>query len=353
MTAKEHSTQTVIVTGAAGFIGSQVVRQLVHANRRVIAYDALTYSGRLENLRAVEKSEGYKFVEGSINDAASINAVLQREKPIAVLNLAAETHVDRSIDGPGQFLVSNVTGTQVLLQACLEYWRRLSPDQQGAFRFVQISTDEVYGSIDQGAAPETTGFAPNSPYAASKAAADHFVRSYFFTYNLPVVATHGGNTYGPRQFPEKLIPRLILRGMSGESLPVYGKGKNIREWISSKDHAEGIISAWTRGVPGSSYNLGSEVGHSNLTVAEMICDALRIDPQTAIKFVADRPGHDSRYAMDCSKARRELGWTVKDNLETDLPAVIRWYQDNPDWWRPILTEEYDLRRLGVVNRTGA
>ena len=165
--------------------------------------------------------------------------------------------------------------------------------------------------------------------------------------------THGGNTYGPRQFPEKFIPRLILRGMTGESLPVYGRGKNVREWISVKDHAEGIISAWTKGAPGSSYNLGSEVGLSNLTVAEMICDALRIDPQTAIKFVADRPGHDTRYAMDCSKARRDLDWTVKDDLQTNLPAVIRWYQDNPDWWRPILTEHYDLSRLGVVDRASA
>ncbi len=348
MVAKKNFSKTIIVTGAAGFIGSQVVRQLVNENYRIIAYDSLTYSGRLENLRALEKSHRYQFVEGSINDAASINAVLNREKPVAVMNLAAETHVDRSIDNPSKFLASNVAGTQVLLQACLEYWRQLSLDLKDEFRFVQISTDEVYGSVDTGAAAETAGYAPNSPYAASKAAADHFVRSYFATYGLPVIITHGGNTYGPRQFPEKLIPRLILRGLSGETLPIYGRGENLREWISVEDHAKGIISAWTQGTPGSSYNLGSEVGLSNLTVAKMICDALRIDPQKAIKFVSDRPGHDTRYAMDCSRARRDLGWTAEDNLKTDLPAVIQWYQDNPDWWCPILTEQYNLSRLGII-----
>ena len=352
MTAKKNSPKSVIVTGAAGFIGSQVVRQLVNENYRIIAYDSLTYSGRLENLRTVEKSYRYQFVEGSINDAISFNAVLQREKPIAVLNLAAETHVDRSIDNPGKFLASNVAGTQVLLQACLEYWRQLSPDPKDEFRFVQISTDEVYGSVDEGAASETAGYAPNSPYAASKAAADHFVRSYFATYGLPVIMTHGGNTYGPRQFPEKFIPRMILRGLSGKSLPIYGSGENVREWISVEDHAKGIISAWTKGAPGSSYNLGSEVRLSNMTVAKMICDALRIDPKTVIKFVSDRPGHDTRYAVDSSRARRDLGWTVKDDLKTDLPTVIQWYQENPDWWRPILTERYDLSRLGIVERVG-
>jgi len=351
MTTALTSSKSVVVTGAAGFIGSELTRQLLYDGYRVIAYDALTYSGRRENLAGLERHAGFKFVEGSINAAEKIRFLLDEEAPVALFNLAAETHVDRSIDGPATFLETNVTGTHTLLAETLKYWRTLAPDQASGFRLVQVSTDEVYGSLESGAAKEDFQIAPNSPYAASKASADHFVRSYFETYGLPTIITRGSNTFGPRQFPEKLIPRLILSGLTDAPLPVYGEGTNVREWISVEDHASGIIAAWKNGVAGHVYNLGNETGITNLFVAQSICKALGLQPHSAITFVEDRPGHDQRYAMDCSKARTELGWTAHVDLQESLPAIIRWYVENPEWWQPILTEEYDLSRLGLIGKT--
>ena len=343
--------QTIIVTGAAGFIGSQVARLLLQSGHRVVVYDALTYSGRRENLTDLEEQGDYEFIEGSINDPSLLAPLLKTESPAAIINLAAETHVDRSIEGPARFLETNVSGSQTLLNECLNYWRDLPEKARDQFRFVQVSTDEVYGSLETGAATEESRFAPNSPYAASNAAADHFIRAYTETYGLPTITTLGGNTYGPRQFPEKFIPRLLLRGLSGNSLPVYGSGTNVREWISVEDHATGILTALEKGTPGQSYNIGCESGISNLAVADMICEILEIDPDVSIEFVEDRPGHDQRYAMDCSKARTELGWEASSDLALALPSVINWYQENPDWWRPILTEEYDLSRLGLIGQS--
>ena len=336
------------MTGGAGFIGSRLVEQLLGRGDEVILLDALTYSGRRENLKAVIDDKNLKFCEGSICDEAMVASLFSKHSPDALINVAAETHVDRSIDQPSDFIDTNIQGTNTLLQESLNYWR----SQKDTFRYLQISTDEVYGSIANGAVNENSPFQPNSPYAASKAAADHLVRSYNKTYGLPTLTTHGGNTYGPRQFPEKLIPLMILRALSDQSLPVYGDGKQIREWIHVDDHVSGILAVLDRGEVGHSYNLGSGMELENIELVTMICRILgeRYDTEFSgnIEYVQDRPGHDQRYLMDCAKARDTLGWKCGTELSQGLVEVIEWYMTNKEWWEPITSGQYKLDRLGAL-----
>ena len=338
---------TLIITGGAGFIGSELVGQLLDSGHKVVVVDALTYSGRIENIATYRNSSTFEFCEGSIYDAPLINSLIEIHKPKAIFNLAAETHVDRSIDLPNEFIITNIIGTHTVLGESLAYWNKLPDKDKHSFRFIQVSTDEVYGSNEDGFATEEAPFKPNSPYAASKAAGDHLVRAYQQTYHLPTIVTHGCNTFGPRQHPEKFIPRLILRGLTGQTLPVYGDGSNIREWISVKDHANGIISAWKNGSPGQAYNLGSGTELANIEVAKLLCKAMDLNENSAIKFVEDRPGHDRRYAMDCSKSQMELKWNPNTNFALLLNLMVDWYRDNPDWWQPITQLEYKLDRLGM------
>lgn len=343
----------ILVTGGAGFIGSAVVRHLVARGERVIVLDALTYSGRVENLAEISSSSDFVFERASIADSASVATILARHRPRAILNLAAETHVDRSIDRPEDFVRTNVTGVYVMLESALAYWRELSKRDKSAFRFIQISTDEVYGSVADGASDENAGLNPNSPYAATKAGGDLLARSYHVTYGLPVIVTRGCNAYGPRQFPEKLIPLLTLRGLSGLRLPVYGDGKNIREWIHVDDAACGILAALDHGRAGEIYNLGSAESRENLDVVRTLCGLLdSITGETPgtteerIQFVTDRPGHDRRYAMNCAKSAQVLDWRFSIKFEDGLARTIDWYVANKEWWMPITNERYDLGRLG-------
>ena len=346
----------VLVTGGAGFIGSTVVRSLLARGERVVVLDALTYSGRRENLAELFARRDFTFVPGSIGDGAAVSALLAQHRPRAVLNLAAETHVDRSIDRPADFVLTNVNGLHAMLEASLDYWRGLPAQECDAFRFVQISTDEVYGSIAEGASNEDSALSANSPYAATKAAGDMLVRAYQRTYGLPVLVTRGCNAYGPRQFPEKLIPLLTLRGLSGLSLPIYGDGRNVREWIHVDDAAAGILAALDRGEAGAVYNLGSGMCRENVQVAQALCglvDRVADEPlgTTAkrIEFVTDRPGHDRRYSMESSKAAHVLGWRAGISFEDGLARTIDWYVANRDWWLPVTRDRYDLSRLGALS----
>ena len=343
-----------LVTGGAGFIGSKLVEDLLLRGDLVVVLDALTYSGRRENLAESVDNPNLIFIEGSISDPNIVSSLIDAHRPQAIINVAAESHVDRSIDQPLDFIDTNVSGTINLLEAGLKYWRALDTFQRSSFRYLQVSTDEVYGSIDSGAATENSPFRPNSPYSASKAAADHLVRSYNQTYGFPTLTTHGSNTYGPRQFPEKLIPLMILRALSGQSLPVYGDGKQVREWIQVDDHVSGIIAVLERGEPSQSYNIGSGEELENIELVKSLCRTLNkhdsiapgIDFSDKIEFVEDRPGHDRRYFMDCSKAKASLGWECKKDLCGGLVGVIDWYIGNRGWWEPITSEHYDLTRLG-------
>ncbi|NQV56648.1 MAG: dTDP-glucose 4,6-dehydratase [Rhodospirillales bacterium] len=347
-----------LVTGGAGFIGSKLVEDLLQRYDTVVVLDALTYSGRRENLAGSAGNQNLIFVEGSICDPHIVSFLIDKHQPQAFINVAAETHVDRSIDRPSDFIDTNISGTNNLLHAGLKYWQSMTQLQQKSFRYLQVSTDEVYGSIDSGAATESAPFKPNSPYAASKAAADHLVRSYNRTYGLPTLTTHGSNTYGPRQFPEKLIPLMILRALSGQSLPVYGDGKQVREWIAVNDHVAGIIAVLDRGKPGQSYNIGSGEELENVELVKFICQALNSHSANEpnknflekIEFVQDRPGHDLRYSMDCSKAKTSLGWKCITDLNAGLVGVIDWYIDNKIWWEPIVGKQYELTRLGAPKK---
>jgi dTDP-glucose 4,6-dehydratase len=346
----------VLVTGGAGFIGSAVVRLLVAGGKEVVNLDKLTYSGNLASLRSVEGAANYRFYQADICDQAAISRIVAGEKPDAIMHLAAETHVDRSIDGPGEFVETNVVGTFRLLNAALGYWRGLNPQRRNAFRFHHISTDEVYGALelDRGTFTEETPYDPSSPYSASKAAADHFVRAWGTTYGLPVVLTNCSNNYGPYHFPEKLIPLVILNALEEKELPVYGKGENVRDWLYVDDHARALELVLTQGQVGESYNLGGRSERSNLAVVETICDLLdRRRPRASgasyrdlIRFVPDRPGHDLRYALDPSKIERELGWRAEETFESGIEKTVAWYFDNEWWWRPIRQGKYSGERLG-------
>ena len=342
----------ILVTGGAGFIGSAVVRLAIARGHQVVNLDALTYAACLANVESVAGNPSYHFIHGDIRDRDCLEAVFAEHAPDAVMHLAAESHVDRSIDGPGAFVDTNVTGTFTLLQAARAYW--VAQGKPDNFRFHHISTDEVYGSLGaSGQFTEDTPYAPNSPYAASKAASDHLVRAWGETYGLPVVITNCSNNYGPYHFPEKLIPVVILNALSGRPIPVYGDGANVRDWLYVEDHADALLKVLAEGQVGRSYNIGGENEARNIDLVRMIClilDELR--PADAphdrlITFVADRPGHDRRYAIDPSRIRTELGWRPSVTLQEGLEKTVRWYLDNPDWWQALQNRDGVGQRLGA------
>ncbi|MBD8876645.1 dTDP-glucose 4,6-dehydratase [Roseibium polysiphoniae] len=345
----------VVVTGGAGFIGSAVVRKLVlQENVDVITVDSLTYAGNLNSLSLVENKPNHKFIRADIRDGEAMADLLAREQPKAIMHLAAESHVDRSIDGPAAFIDTNIIGTYRLLEAVRDYWENLSAARQNAFRFHHISTDEVYGSLGPvGAFRESSPYAPNSPYSASKAASDHLVRAWHHTYGLPVVTTNCSNNYGPYHFPEKLIPLMILNGLEGKALPVYGTGENIRDWLFVEDHADALWQVVINGTPGEVYNIGGEAERTNIAVVQMICDLLdefvpaEQPRRELITYVADRPGHDARYAMEISKITRELGWRPKHTFESGLRQTVVWYLENRSWWEATRSGQYARDRLGL------
>jgi len=341
----------LLITGGAGFIGSAVVRLAIAQGHEVVVLDALTYAACLDNLAPVSGSDNYRFVEGDICDRALLDQVLGDHRPEAVMHLAAESHVDRSIDGPGAFIETNITGTYTLLEAARCYWRDSS--KSDSFRFHHISTDEVFGSLGKtGYFTEETSYAPNSPYAASKAASDHLVRAWHETYGLPVVLSNCSNNYGPYHFPEKLIPVIIINALAGKPLPIYGNGENVRDWLYVEDHADALLTVLTKGKIGRSYNIGGENEATNIDIVREICAILdRLRPVARpyfelVNFVADRPGHDLRYAIDPTRIRTELGWRPAITLTQGLEKTVRWYLDNEDWWKAL------HNRSGVGNRLG-
>jgi dTDP-glucose 4,6-dehydratase len=348
----------ILVTGGAGFIGSALCRHLIREGHTVINVDKLTYAGNLASLNDIRATPKYAFVEGDICDEALMRSTMTRHKIDAVMHLAAESHVDRSIDGPGAFVETNVVGTFRLLSAALAYWRELDDDDQAEFRFHHISTDEVFGDLpfDSGVFTEETPYAPSSPYSASKAASDHFVRAWHETYGLPIVLTNCSNNYGPFHFPEKLIPLVILNALDERPLPVYGTGANVRDWLYVGDHARALEAAVLRGKVGESYNIGGRAERTNLSVVEAICSVLDHQKPRAggkpysdlITSVPDRPGHDRRYAIDPTKAERELGWQASETFESGLEKTVDWYIHNKGWWGPIREKQYAGQRLGKV-----
>ena len=354
--------QTILVTGGAGFIGGCFVRQHVaQSDARLVNLDKLTYAGNLDSLAEVVDDARHVFVEGDIADRELVASLLQTHRPGAIVNFAAESHVDRSIDGPSAFVQTNVVGTFELLEAARSYWRGLPEPEQRAFRFLHVSTDEVYGSLGaEGKFTETTPYAPNSPYSASKAASDHFVRAYHHTYGLPTLITNCSNNYGPYQFPEKLIPLMILNAVDGKPLPVYGDGQNIRDWLFVEDHCRAIRLVLERGRPGEVYNIGGDCQRTNLQVVKAICaavDRLRPDlphgpAERLITYVTDRPGHDRRYAIDAGKIERELGWRPQENFESGLERTVAWYLENPQWVERISSGVYQRQRLGLSPAAG-
>jgi dTDP-glucose 4,6-dehydratase len=346
----------VLVTGGAGFIGSAVVRYLVNeVGIQVVTVDALTYAGNLASLAPVANSPNHRFVKADIRDGKTMAKLFEAEQPNAVMHLAAESHVDRSIDGPATFIDTNIVGTFTLLEAARAYWINLPSARRDAFRFHHISTDEVYGALGpEGLFTETMAYQPNSPYSASKAASDHLVRAWYHTYGLPVVTTNCSNNYGPFHFPEKLIPLAILNGLEGKPLPIYGTGKNVRDWLFVEDHARALWTVLTKGKLGEMYNIGGEAERTNLEVVHALCDLLdelvpaNTPRRELITFVADRPGHDARYAMDISKISAELDWRPSETFQSGLRKTVQWYLENQDWWDAIRSGCYQGQRLGLA-----
>ena len=341
----------ILVTGGAGFIGSAVVRRAIAEGHSVVNLDALTYAACLDNVASVADSPNYAFEKADIRDPAALARIFRDHKPDAVMHLAAESHVDRSIDGPGAFIETNVNGTYNLLQAARAHWESLGKPE--GFRFHHISTDEVYGSLGPtGKFTEETPYAPNSPYSASKAASDHLVRAWHETYGLPVVITNCSNNYGPYHFPEKLIPVIILNALAGKPIPIYGTGENVRDWLYVEDHADALLTVLARGAVGRSYNIGGENEATNLQIVHKICALLDSrHPEGAphadlITFVADRPGHDLRYAIDPSRIRSELGWRPSVTLDEGLARTVDWYLDNRAWWQALQGRDGVGKRLG-------
>jgi dTDP-glucose 4,6-dehydratase len=357
--------RTLIVTGGAGFIGCNFVRHALQETQdRVVVLDKLTYAGNLESLADVRSHPRFAFVQGDIADRAAVRAAFREHRPGALVNFAAETHVDRSIDDPGDFVHTNLVGTYELLEAARSFLREQDAAARAEFRFLHVSTDEVYGTLGpDGAFSEVTPYAPNSPYAASKAGADHLVRAYHETFGLPVLVTNCSNNYGPYQYPEKLIPLMLLNALDGRSLPIYGDGGNVRDWLYVEDHCAGILLALRRGEPGQKYNIGGGNERRNLEVVDALCAALEaerpaagnpalqargLSSYTQLKaFVPDRPGHDRRYAIDATKVRRELGWAPRHAFETGLRRTVRWYLDNSAWCQAVQKGKYERQRLGL------
>ncbi|MEF2155265.1 dTDP-glucose 4,6-dehydratase [Luteimonas sp. FXH3W] len=346
---------TWLVTGGAGFIGGNFVLGAVERGHKIINLDALTYAGNLDTLKSLDGHPDHVFVHGDIGDANLVRDLLQTHQPDAVINFAAESHVDRSIDGPGSFIQTNVVGTLSLLEQSRDYWKSLPAEKADAFRFLHVSTDEVYGTLGEtGKFTESTPFAPNSPYSASKAASDHLVRAFHHTYGLPVLTTNCSNNYGPYQFPEKLIPLVIAKALRGEALPVYGDGQNIRDWLYVTDHCKAIETVLERGRVGETYNVGGDAERNNLTVVKTICKLLDekrpladvSNRESLITFVKDRPGHDRRYAIDASKLQSELGWAPSVTFEQGIEHTLDWYLDNQEWVSRVLDGSYQMERIG-------
>ncbi|MDZ4851324.1 MAG: dTDP-glucose 4,6-dehydratase [Pirellulaceae bacterium] len=347
----------LIITGGAGFIGSNLVRRMVNEGHHVLNVDKLTYAGNLNSLADVSHLPNYRFAKLDIADAQTTRRVLLDFCPEAVMHLAAESHVDRSIDGPREFIETNIVGTMNLLQSSLEYWRTLPADFASRFRFLHVSTDEVYGSLGAtGLFNEETAYDPHSPYSATKASSDHLARAWFHTYGLPVLVTNCSNNYGPFQFPEKLIPVVILKAIHGEPIPVYGKGENVRDWLYVMDHCDALRTVLLKGTVGETYNIGGNNELKNIQLVEKLCDILNdLKPKAnrqsyadQIAYVADRPGHDFRYAIDSSKLRRELGWTPKQDRLAGLRETCKWYLDNAAWWHPLLPDSSPIKRRGLI-----
>ncbi|MGE3906874.1 MAG: dTDP-glucose 4,6-dehydratase [Reyranellaceae bacterium] len=344
----------IIVTGGAGFIGSAVIHRLHAATGwRIANVDCLTYAANLASLAGIAEGPRYRLHRIDVADRAAIDTLIRDFQPDAILHLAAESHVDRSIDGAAAFIRTNVVGTWTLLEAALQYWRGLPAARRDAFRFHHVSTDEVYGALGaEGLFTEDTPYRPNSPYSASKASSDHLVRAWHHTHGLPTLITNCSNNYGPRQHPEKLIPHMVIRALSGRSLPVYGRGENVRDWLYVEDHAEALQTVLERGRPGETYNVGGDGERRNIDIVRRICallDRMRPRPdgrrhEDAIEFVVDRPGHDFRYAIDSSKLQRELGWRPRTDFDSGLETTIRWYLDNEAWWAPAAG---GLQRIGT------
>ncbi len=348
--------QTWFVTGGAGFIGGNFVLDAVASGLRVVNLDALTYAGNRDTLAALDGDDRHLFVQGDIGDRDLVASLLARHRPTAIVNFAAESHVDRSIDGPAAFVQTNVVGTLGLLEAARDYWKALEGDAKDRFRFLHVSTDEVYGSLGEtGRFSETTPYAPNSPYSASKAASDHLVRAFHHTYGLPVLTTNCSNNYGPYQFPEKLVPLIIQKALAGEPLPVYGDGRNVRDWLFVKDHCSAIRRVLDAGRVGETYNVGGDAERENLHVVKTICALLderrpRADGakrESQITFVRDRPGHDRRYAIDATKIQSELGWAPAVSFEQGIAATVDWYLANTAWVERVLDGSYRLERIGT------
>lgn len=351
--------KTILITGGAGFIGGSLVRQwLAEESVRIVNIDALTYAGNLDSLCQIWDDPRHIFVKGSIGDRTLVTHILKEYQPMGIINLAAESHVDRSIDGPRAFLETNVIGVFELLTAVLQYWQELPAARKPNFRFLHVSTDEVFGSLGNiGRFVEQSPYAPNSPYSASKAASDHFVRAYHHTFGLPTLTTNCSNNFGPYQFPEKLIPLMILNALEGKALPVYGDGKNIRDWLYVDDHCRALRHVLLDGVPGETYNIGGNCERANIDIVHQLCDlvdelqpGLKHSPcRSLIQFVRDRPGHDRRYAIDSSKIERNLGWTPQVDFESGLRKTVSWYLQNMDWVNSITSGKYRRERLGLAS----
>lgn len=346
----------VLVTGGAGFIGSNFIRiALKNYHMDIINLDKLTYAGNLDSLRDIENDFRYTFIQGDICDSDLVEKIFNEYQPDAIVHFAAESHVDRSIDGPAPFIQTNINGTFILLEGARKYWSNLPVGIKKKFRFLHISTDEVYGSLGEtGYFTEETTYAPNSPYSASKASADHLVRAYYHTYGLPTLMTNCSNNYGPYHFPEKLIPLMILNALEGKSLPVYGTGQNVRDWLYVEDHCRAILTVLTQGIPGEKYNIGGHNEKTNMSIVHTLCDVLdNKSPRTdgvsyreQIAFVKDRPGHDKRYAIDASKIQKELGWVPTETFETGIVKTVEWYLDNTEWCERVTDGSYRRERLG-------
>jgi len=348
----------IAVTGGAGFIGSALIRHLInHTDHQIVNIDKLTYAGHLESLESVSNSSRYTFEEADICDSVLIKRIFNTYQPDVIMHLAAESHVDRSIDGSAEFIKTNINGTHTLLEEARQYWQNLEGDRKDNFRFLHVSTDEVYGELgESGFFTEETPYDPRSPYSSSKASSDHLVRAWYHTYGLPVLITNCSNNYGPCQFPEKLIPVVILKTLQGQPIPVYGTGENVRDWLYVEDHVKALLTVVEKGEAGETYNIGGHNEKKNLEVVHSICDTLdELQPapygvsyRKQITFVTDRPGHDFRYAIDASKIERELGWKPQETFETGMRRTVEWYLANISWCESVTENNYDFGRLGKV-----